>query len=1108
MAQERSFTHLVVIGSSAGGVDALTILVSTLRSDFAAPIVIAQHIDPNRPSHLGDILGRRTMLPVRTVAEHEPLLPGTIYVVPSNRNVYISDSVIEIDQDGDTRPKPSVDLLLSSAADVYGEHLIAVILSGTGSDGAAGARAVKKAGGTVIIQNPETASYPGMPLSLAPSTVDIVANVERIGPILSDLLMGVSVPAQPDERQVLEAFLEEVRDRFELDFNSYKRPTVLRRLQRRILATDTENLNGYIQFTQDHPEEYQQLINAFLIKVTEFLRDGELYEFVQKEIVPALITYASRHGNELRIWSAGCATGEEAYSLAIVLLEALGPTIERFNIRIFATDADANAIEFARRGIYPASALARVPEELIAKYFTRDENNFQVRKRVRALTVFGQHDLGQRAPFPHIDMIVCRNVLIYFTSELQQRTLKLFAFSLRDGGYLVLGKAESPGQMNEFFQLVDKIHKVYKREGERILIPPARTHEPLPKPAHRLPLFRRPAGPMDLSPGQKEMQRARTSNESIISRLPIGIVLVNRSYDIQMINSAARRFLSIHGTAIGEDFVHLAERVSSAELRSAIDEAFRSGAPAEMGEFVLEDVGSGEPRYYSLACYPQRFERDDGPFEVVMVVVQDITSFALERRGVEQQLESTSAALGEARTTARHDTERREQLVQQLIQTNRQLLEANQGLTSANEELRTTNEEFLLSNEEAQAAIEEVETLNEELQATNEELETLNEELQSTIEELNTTYDDLHARSVELQDLARNSEEERARLAAILGSMADAVLVVDKFGNPLLTNAAFERMFGSAGARLDALDEDGRALPREMTPHYRAAQGESFSMEFTLTDAKGERRWFEANGQPVGDAGSALSVGVLIIRDITERSLHRLQDQFIMLASHELRTPIQVLQTGLQLLQRSNGAQAGENAQRAAELAIEQTQRMSRLVDDLLDAAQLQIGKFTLAQGRLRFDELARRVVETAQLLSSEHQVTFSDDAGAVSIMGDAQRLEQAILNLVTNAMRHAPESIRIDLTLRRHGNEALLDVRDYGPGIPTSDLPHLFTRFIQAPGSAADDSGRGGLGLELYIAQQIVAAHGGSITVANNQGQGATFTIHLPIAVGKTSKR
>jgi two-component system CheB/CheR fusion protein len=1098
-AQVKPMTHLIVVGSSAGGIDALSTLVATLPSTFPAPIVIAQHLDPKRPSHLAEILARRSALPVRTASEREQLEPGVVYVVPSNRHIQISDSAIELQEENAGRFKPSIDLLLTSAAEVYGERLIAVILSGTGSDGAAGARTVKKAGGTVIIQDPDTATYPGMPLSLAPNTVDIVANLERMGRILRDLIAGVPVPTRPDEKKALEAFLEEVRTRYGLDFNSYKTPTILRRLQRRIVATDTENLDGYIKYLDTHPEEYPQLINAFLIKVTEFFRDPELFAYLRNDVLPDIVSYARNRGNEIRIWSAGCATGEEAYSLAILVSEVLGNELEQFNVRIFATDVDAEAVAFARRGVYPASALVGVPEEVINRYFSKDENHYQIKKRVRSLTVFGQHDLGQRAPFPNIDMAVCRNVMIYFTSDLQQRTLQLFAYSLRDGGYLVLGKAESTTPLSDFYVLQHKQHKVYRRQGDRILMPLARFNTPTPMPPQRLALTRRTPSGIESGQRQKEvMQRVRHINESVLLRLPVGVVVVDHHYDIQGINSMARGYLAIHGAAVGEDLIHLTQSAPAQRLRAAIDMAFRIGTDTDIDEFPIEEVTTGQPRYLQITCHPQRSEGERGPIDAVMVVIHDVTSTVQRRLHLEEQVQHATTELERLQKNRQEEGARQEQLIGRLVETNRQLVEANQELTSTNEELRTTNEEFLLSTEEAQAATEEVETLNEELQATNEELETLNEELQSTIEELNTTNDDLHARSQELQEMARLNGEERAQLEAILSSMPSALLVVNHEGRLVMTNPMYAEMFGGPSANFLARDEDGHILAPADTPRERAARGESFRMEFTLAAEDGSRHWFEAIGQPIRASGGIQQGGVVAIRDITERSLHRLQNEFISLASHELRTPLTPLQGTLQLLLRQLQDPPAASARRYAERALTQTRHMTRLVDDLLDVSRLQSGKYTLTYEPLHLETLLPQIIEVAQVQTTKQFIHFDEAAEPLSVSGDAGRLEQVLLNLLNNAMTYAPKTTRIDVRLRREENEAVIQVQDYGPGIPAADVPHLFSRFYQA--ARSDNGPKRGLGLGLYIAHEIIAAHGGQLTVASEEGKGAIFSVRLPL--------
>src|SRR5215212_9150060 len=323
---------LVVVGASAGGIDALSRLVATLPTDFPAPIVIAQHLQPSRESHLEEILARRTKLPVRTVNDQEKIEPGVIYVIPANRDVEITDHTITVLRDQPGRPKPSIDRLLESAAHIFGERLIAVILTGTGSDGAEGARRVKEVGGTVIVQNPETAQYPELPRSLAPSTVDIVSDLDAIGPLLRDLLTGAYTPSNPDEERQLQSLLDQVRGRSGIDFSRYRQPTIRRRLQRRMADTGQDTVEQYSQYLRRHPEEYERLVSSFLIKVTDFFRDPELFDYIGQRLLPDLIDDARSRGNELRIWSAGCATGEEAYSLAILFADVLGPELEDFSI--------------------------------------------------------------------------------------------------------------------------------------------------------------------------------------------------------------------------------------------------------------------------------------------------------------------------------------------------------------------------------------------------------------------------------------------------------------------------------------------------------------------------------------------------------------------------------------------------------------------------------------------------------------------------------------------------------------------------------------------------------------------------------------------------------
>jgi two-component system, chemotaxis family, CheB/CheR fusion protein len=1090
---DDGLAQLVVVGASAGGVEALGTLVATLPADFPAPIVLAQHLDRTRPSHLAEILERRSTLPVRTVETELPLEPGVVYVVPSNRDVTITDHTVGVQGGADAGPMPSIDRLLETAARVYGERLVAVVLTGAGSDGTAGARAVKETGGTVVIQNPETASYPTMPQSLAPTTVDLVADIEDMGRLLYDLVVGAFAPTQAAEEGLLRTFLDQLRERSGVDFNSYKMPTIMRRLQRRMVATGADDLDSYVHQLQTRPDEYQRLISSFLIKVTQFFRDPELFTYLREQVVPSLVAEARQRGNDLRIWSAGCATGEEAYSLAILVSEALGDELDEFNVRIFATDLDLDAVAYARRGVYPASALVDVPADLIERYFSDLNGDFEVRKRLRALTVFGQHDLGQRAPFPRIDLALCRNVLIYFTNDLQRRALQLFAFSLRTGGYLVLGQAETTSPLGQYFSADHPRLRIYRRVGERVLIPPSRVKEGALAPPRLVPV-RRPRPGIDLGRPPRDLRRPSTSSEraeGLLFRLPLGVVVVDRRYDVVTINAFARRAFGIHATAIGEDFVHLVQGVDPSRLRSAIDAAFR-GEAGWLDEVAIVEAGSGEIRYVEITCQAERVEGDGGPIEAVLVTIADVSARVQQRRALEAEEARRGEEVGQLSAQ-----------MERLAETNRRLIEANQDLTGTNAELRSANDEFLISNEEAQAATEEVETLNEELQATNEELETLNEELQATVEELNTTNDDLQARSIELQDLTislegqrRASEAERARLSAMLTSMPDAVLVVDRAGRRVLSNAAYDHLFGLGTAEVEPQDEAGRPLPPDQTPQWRAARGEPFRMEFTLAGPGGSRRWLEASGKPIG-SGEQGEGGVIVVRDISTRSLRRLQEESLALVGHELRAPLTALQGYLQMLARRGGIQ-DEGARELVERAREQAGRLDGLIDELADATRSEQGQLAIEPRPIDLVPLTRRVVEIAQTLTREQSFDLSASEDSLTIEADPGRVEQVLLNLLTNAVRHAPTSQRIDVRLREVDNQAEVQVQDYGPGIAAADLPNVFSRFFQV-GRARGN--QGGLGLGLYISRQIVEAHGGTIEASSRPGRGATFTVRLPLA-------
>jgi two-component system, chemotaxis family, CheB/CheR fusion protein len=768
---------LVVTGSSAGGIDALTSFVSHLPDNFTIPIVVAQHLAPTRASHLAVILAQQTTLSVETIAGETFVKPGHIYVVPPDHDVEVSDSIATTRLQVEKGPKPSIDRLFTSAATLYGDRLIAIVLSGLGSDGALGVRAVKRAGGTVIVQDPQSAGFASMPLSIPPTLIDITAAPEAMGRIILDMVGTSEVSPDGTDRTLLRTLLTQLRERSGIDFSQYKTPTIMRRLSRLMVASGVSSIGDYLPYLQRNPEGYQRLVNSFLIKVTEFFRDAGLFDTLRDQILPKLVTEAREQDRELRIWSAGTSTGEEAYSLAILCAELMRDDAKPIDVRIFATDIDEQAVAFARRGIYTADSLRHMPEALVNRYFSEHDERYEVSKQIRNMTVFGQHDLGQRAPFPRIDLVLCRNVLIYFTKDLQARALQLFAFALRDGGYLVLGKAESTTPVPQFFKLVNSGLKIYERDGERVLLPPTRFKDAGQPPP--LPAF--------LRDSTRELRMMHNSNEpgsapsqdavaAYMNASVIGVVVVDRNYDIIAINSAARAMLQIHGVGIGSDLIHLLPSMGT-KLRSMVDAVF-TGDPVEPTVLLAKDPVTGIDRWLQFYVASQRLVGSSFG-DTVGIVIVDVTRY--ERRIGEVENE---------RERMRADMEDHVARADELSARLKAMLTANEELTSINAELRTYNEQLLINAEEAASSNEEIETLNEEMQATNEELETLNEELQATVEELNTTNDELEARSTELkqadaerQARVSKAESERKALALALTSVAPLCAVVSAKGD-------------------------------------------------------------------------------------------------------------------------------------------------------------------------------------------------------------------------------------------------------------------------------------------------------------------------------------
>ena len=1151
---------LVVVGSSAGGIEALVRLMSTLPAGFPAPIVLAQHLDPGHTSRLAEILARRTTLTVRQLEDDlmEPLIAGVVYVPPAGRDVEVTADTVLLRSDSKRHPRPSIDRLFSSAAQTHGERTLAVILTGTGSDGAGGARQVSVAGGTVIIEDPRTAAYPMLPASLAPSVVDLVVDLDRIGPLIHDLLTGVysvsvAGPRRSDGGDPLEDILSLVHGATGIDFTQYKPGTILRRVQRRLAAVGVLTINDYARYLASDREERNRLAASFLVNVTEFFRDPPFFDYLRETILPELIAYGRAHGNRLRIWSSGCSTGEEPYSLALLIADYLGSELPDFTIHIFATDADPGALRFARAGVFPAATVAAVPDRLKTRYFTQVDGGFAIDRRIRGLVVFGEHDVGKRAPFPDIDLVFCRNVLIYFTPELQRRALQLFAFALRDEGILALGSAETVLALPEYFAPVNPHLRIFRRHGGRVLVTslpllspprdllaaPAKTGQQAS--AQSLSILRPASLPTAIQAQQQgsssggtdedetdPLARSKTLLERLgqqVLALPAGVVMVDRQYDVQVINNAAYDLLDIVHAAHGRDLLHLAERLPTAPFCAAIDAAFQAAPLDRRQVTVTYTMSGGTPRSLQITCIPyygyaEGATQDEAPaVEAALVLISEVTrEFALAAsRTPPAGAGAGSAGTGQPRRRTTTKTAEEKSLRPALDQaeaTIQELRAAVKGLREAYEQATLRKNALIVQQEESQATSEQMRTVNEELQATNEELETVNEEMDATLEQLTTTNEDLQARALELEEAImereaqrQDSERAEARFAAILGAMSDAVLVVDAAGKPILSNDPYDRLLGSDAPPATLEDLDGRPLPAEESPERRARAHLPFDMEFSLVSADGVRRVLHAHGQPVSRQGAVIGE-VVVIRDTTvdsarsarERALTRVVNEVYALQA-TLGLAARVLSgEGMPAQRRAAARAAWGPARRLAAMIREVVPRLSSELTSSRGAIETQIRAVDLAAlttGVVNdFNALYAAVGDTRRIDLTRLP---PNDSGPVTIAGDSVRLRQMLFSLLSPVWARAGEGERVDVILEQQADVAELHApRYFAPQEPAADAS-ADGKFL--PEGETAPMGAQPLDVDWSLVVDIVAAHGGSVILHPEREARAWVVLRFALA-------
>jgi two-component system CheB/CheR fusion protein len=1216
---------VVGVGASAGGLEAFTQLLKALPEDTGMAFVFVLHLDPEHKSMLPEILGRATRMLVAQAADGDQLEPNRVYIIPPNTDLSVENLVLRLSHCQEVRrPHLAVDHFLRSLAEDQGARAIGIVLSGTGSDGALGLEFIKSKGGITFAQRPDSAKHDGMPqAAVETGCVDLVLSPEEIAGELVRLRRHPYVQLAEAEKIEDVAFAEDelravfslLRSQSNVDFTYYKHSTVRRRILRRMALHKIETFNSYVDYLKSQPEEVKALYHDILINVTNFFRDPQVFEGLKQRLLPTIIKNRGA-GAPIRVWVPGCSTGEEVYSIAMCLMEVL-PSPLAVPPQIFATDISDAVLEKARSAVYRDSISLDVSPERLSRFFVKlPSGGYQVAKAIREWCVFARQNVVRDPPFSRLDLISCRNLLIYLEPVLQKQILALFHYALTPSGFLMLGGSESIGTFTEFFTLEDKKLKFFSRKQT-----PTRAsfdyslgaEEP-----HRTAVAKRPENGVVTG---VDVQKA--ADLMLLARAPAS-VLINEDLQILQFRGHTGDYLEPAPGNASFNLLKMARPGLLMALRTAIHEAKQTGLPVRQDNVVVE---SG----------PQRKLVD---IDVLPVRAATSRAHFLVLFKEKEQPPSPPIAPSDTNTpsaTAQFSAERQiEQLQHELTATKDFLLATSEEQQSTTEELKASNEEILSSNEELQSTNEELETAKEELQCSNEELKTINEELQNSLEQtahtkayMETVVDHMSKALVVLDKglvvqkvnqafcrMFRSSPSEaESKLIYDLGNgqwnilvlreLLEKVLPVDRetelkdfevthefplIGRRTMLLDAHHIHWGSEqgemillgiaditerkqadlllreqehrlrlaveATQLGMWDYDptsgrmtwselchtilgqpteatydafmARVQPEDRERVHQCAQlaldpqgSGKYEAEYRVLWPDGSIHWVAARGQTFfqDSGGQRRAVSVTgTVHDVSEykqreererllvaeKAANRAKDEFIATVSHELRTPLTAISLWAKMLRA--GQVDPQKAAKGLEVIERSAKTQGQLIEDLLDVSRIIAGKLSISMQPFDLKPVLDAALNMVRPVAEAKGVHLQPDLdpAVVQVMGDAQRMQQIVCNLLTNAVKFTPKDGCVGLKVEcsenaGEGRIVRIRVMDTGIGISADFLPHVFERFRQADGKITRECS--GLGLGLAIVRHLVELHHGTVMAQSaGEGKGATFTVTLPI--------
>ncbi len=835
---------IVGMGASAGGLEAFISFFDQMAPDTGLSFVVVQHLDPDHQSMLSEIIARHTKMTVTEIQDGTRVVPNVVYIIPPNKILKIFHQTLELSPllKDRTHSKP-IDTFFKSLAIDLKSRAIGIVLSGTGSEGAAGLQDIIAEGGLAIVQDPTTAQFSGMPENAIEAKVaDYVLSPEAMPKKLleyttkrSQNIVFITSHLDTLTENQLKKICLIIRDQTGYDFLHYKSNTVVRRVNKRVTLHQLNSYDAYIDLLEKDPEEVVKLYREFLIGVTSFFRDKEVFNCIENNVIPYLLNKCVEK-QEVRIWVCACSTGEEAYSIAILFKEALEKNKQHIKVVIFASDLDENAIEFARNGLYPDSIWADITPERVSRFFLKKEHKYQIKKEIREMVVFAHHNVIKDPPFSKMDLITCRNLLIYLDSELQKKIIPTFHFRLNDDGILILGTSESIGDYGDLFSVFEENQKIFKKNNNIY------RKESL---FYQLPPIERQAGSNELPQNftsRKKPDFSNTSDKILLDQYAPPSVIIDKNNDAIYFSGNTGLFLEPPSGVPRFNILDMAKKGLGVYLGNALKKARKNNFETRITgiEILVND------QFHCLDLIVKPLNSKEYELGTLMVIFEPI------KKVVSKGSKVASNTLPSKR--AMHEVERELKITREHLQT------AIHELEISNEDRMTAFEEHQLSNEELQSTVEELETSREELQSVNEEMITVNNELTYKIEQLSQANNDLNnlLRSIEVVTLYLDPELKIKRFTGAASKIFNLIPSdIDRPITQLSSNLVYNTLADDVKFALKTLSvksievntTDGKWYNMRIIP-YRTAENIIEGVLVTLVDIN-EQKTIEKKAEKI-----------------------------------------------------------------------------------------------------------------------------------------------------------------------------------------------------------------------------------------------------------------